>query len=78
MLKDLEKNEVINFEEFLLFNYFRSNMINNVLVFLEENKLIKKLDIENNKVNEVLVYIDDFEFFELFDYVFFEKFIISY
>ncbi len=78
MLKDLEKNEVINFEESLLSNYFRSNMINNVLVFLEENKLIKKLDIENNKVNEVLVYTDDSEFSELFDYVFSEKFTISH
>lgn len=53
-------------------------MINNVLVFLEENKLIKKLDIENNKINEVLVYTDDSEFSELFDYVFSEKFIISH
>ncbi|HHD1613185.1 TPA: McbB family protein [Enterococcus faecalis] len=78
MLKYLEKNEVINFEESLLSNYFRSNMINNVLVFLEENKLIKKLDIENNKVNEVLVYTDDSEFSELFDYVFSEKFTISH
>lgn len=74
MLKELEEKEIVEINEDIFLNYFKKEHVKKVILFLENNKLIKKSISKNIKFEKIILFCNDSDFSELFNYAYSKDF----
>lgn len=76
MLKELEVSELTELDEKIIMGFFEKEITKDIIIFLEENKIIKEFQDKKSDFKNIILHSNDSEFSDLFKFTFSDEYLI--